>query len=674
MKERILVTSALPYANGPLHIGHAIGAYVPADVYSRYKRMSGAEVLFVCGTDEHGTPIVVAAEKEGVTPRQIVDKYHARIREDFEKLEISFDHFSRTTIPIHYKESQDFFLRMLNNGYVYKKAVERPYCPKCKRFLPDRFVKGTCPKCGAKDERGDQCEKCGKQLEPHELITPYCAICRTTPVQKSTEHWFFKLSEVSNKLWEWIEKNRHWPDNARNFALGWIKEGLEDRAITRDIEWGVPVPVAGAEGKVLYVWFDAPIGYVSITKEWAEKNGKPEEWKKYWQEECRIVHFIGKDNIPFHTIIWPGMIIARGGYNLPYQVASNEFLTLQGQKMSTSRGWVVWLYEFLEKYPADTLRYSLLISNPEAHDADFSWEEYQSRVNGELADVLGNFVQRVLSFTTRYLDGKVPPQHVLNARDIQLLEDIKKTTDGMGGCLDKFRLQKALKELMGLAQKGNVYFNECAPWKGLKGGNMQETEQSINLCINLVRSLSILSSPFMPSTAEKIWRTLNLEGSAHGQEWKSAKEMGVKAGHKIREPEILFKKIEDRQIKEEMEKLNARLGGKSVESEKIKREEFDRLDLRVGTVIAAEKVPKSDRLLKLTVDIGEKRALVAGVGHKYAPEEMVGKQVIVLANLEPKEFKKSNLVSEGMILAAEDGEELVVLTTDKEIKPGSKIG
>ena len=362
--ERLLVTSALPYANGPLHVGHAIGAYLPADIYVRYNRLCGNDVLYICGSDEHGTPITVSAEKENTSPQKIVDRYHNKIKDAFSDLGISFDNFSRTTRDIHYKNSQKFFTQIEKNGFIYKKTVNRPFCPSCNRFLPDRFVKGVCPECKSEDQRGDQCEACGKQLEPHELNDSYCIICKGKPVQKETLHWFFKLSSFSDKLRTWIEENRHWPDNARNFSLGWITEGLEDRAITRDLSWGVPVPLPEAEGKVLYVWFDAPIGYISATQEWAEQRGTPEEWEKYWTDDSKIVHFIGKDNIPFHAIIWPAMLMAEGKYNLPWQISSNEYLTLEGKKMSTSRGWVLWLHDLLSEFDPDLVRYYLLSINP----------------------------------------------------------------------------------------------------------------------------------------------------------------------------------------------------------------------------------------------------------------------------------------------------------------------
>ncbi len=658
----------MPYANGPAHIGHAIGAYIPADVYSRYLRAKGEDVLFVCGSDEHGTPIAVAAEAEGVRPQELVDKYHEELKRDFDSLGIRFDHYGRTTLPIHYETSKDFFLKMLENGKIEKRTVTRPFCPHCKRFLPDRYVKGECPKCRAKDERGDQCEACGKQLEPHELVRPYCIICKNTPEQKSTEHWFFKLSELALELKEWIEGNKHWPPNARNFALGWIREGLEDRAITRDLEWGVPVPLKEAKGKVLYVWFDAPIGYISITKEWAKGTGKPEEWKKYWQDDCEIVHFIGKDNIPFHTIIWPGILLGEGNHKLPYQIASNEFLTLEGKKMSTSRGWIVWINEFVKKYPADTLRYTLVANSPEIHDADFSWHEYQKRVNTELSDTLGNFVQRTLAFATRHLDGKVPPEHERGVLEKELEKKIEETIDETGELIEKFKLQAALKKIMELAGEGNKYFSEREPWKALKTEHEKHiAETCIHESIRVIYALSIGIAPFLPDTAEKIWKLLGLEGSVHEQKWNDAKKTRLKSGHGLKEPQVLFKKIEDKEIREEiakLEKLSREKGGKPM----VKYEDFEKLEIKVGRIVEAEAVEKSEKLVKLRVDTGEVRQIIAGIKKNYSPEELTGRKVVVLCNLEPK--KLMGLESQGMVLADENGR---LLLPEKDAKEGSRV-
>lgn len=660
-RKRILVTSALPYANGPLHVGHAIGAYLPADVYVRYHRLKGNDVVFICGTDEHGTPITITAEKEGITPQKVVDKYHEIIKDGFRRLGVRFDNFSRTTKKLHYRNSQQFFLRILEKGFIYKKTVERPYCPNCNRFLPDRFVKGICPYCNSADQRGDQCEACGKQLEPHELKNPYCVICRSTPTQKNTTHWFFRLSAFSDKLREWIKENRHWPDNARNFALGWINEGLEDRAITRDLEWGVPVPLDNTEGKVLYVWFDAPIGYISATEEWAQKIGKPDEWKKYWKEECKIVHFLGKDNIPFHTVIWPAMLMAHGDYNLPWQISSNEYLTLEGKKMSTSRGWVLWLNDILSEFDADLVRYYLLSINPSKKDADFSLLEFQQKVNNELVAAYGNFINRTLSFIEK--NGSfVPEIKEMDESDEELLEKIREAPSVIGTHIENFRFLEALKEVMALAHFGNEYFQTKEPWK-------KENSTTLYLCANLVRALAVLSSPFLPHSAEKVWKMLNLSGSVFDENWDNAAELGIREKHKINKVELLYKKIEDKEIEE----FNKRYLKKEVESmDYIEYSDFECLDLRVGEIIEARDHPKADRLYILRVSFGnEERQLIAGIKPYYSKEELVGRQIIAVLNLKPKEVRGEK--SYGMLLAADVEGRAVLLSVDKKVPLGTKV-
>jgi len=662
-KERYLVTAALPYANGPVHVGHAIGCYIPADVYTRYLRLSGADVLYICGTDEHGTPITVTAEAEGIAPKQVVEKYHVDQLRAFERLGIKFDNFSGTARPPHYELSQHFFKKALENGLLEKKTVERPYCPSCKRFLPDRYVKGTCPKCEAPDQKGDQCEKCGKQLEPHELIKPYCSICKTTPEHRETAHWFFKLSELAPKLEKWIAKEcTNWPANARNFALGWLKEGLEDRAITRDLSWGIPVPAEGGEGKVLYVWFDAPIGYISSTREWAEKNKKGDEWKKYWTGDTKIVHFIGKDNIPFHTIIWPATLIAEGSYALPWQIASNEFLNLEGRKVSTSRGWVIWLTDILDEFDADAVRYYLISIAPETSDSDFHLKEFGERVNNELIATLGNFVNRTLTFIKNKNDGVVPEPAAFDKAD----EEFKKELEGfpklVGEDLEKFQLKHALSRLLACATAGNQYFQKKEPWK-------KDPATTLYLSANLCRSLAILMYPFLPFSAEKIWEILNLSGSVSEQSWESAGELGVKPGQKIGEVKPLYKKIDDEDIKAFAEKY---LHTKKEEVETIDYEYFKKVELRAGEVKSVEPHPSADKLYVLKVDLGDlgERQLVAGIKESYTPEELVGKQVIVVANLAPAKIR--GVTSEGMLLAV-DGEKPVLVSPEKKVAAGSKV-
>ena len=679
--EKILVTSALPYANGPLHVGHAIGAYIPADVYTRYHRLKGNDVVYICGTDEHGTPIVVTAEQEGITPKEVVDKYYKMIKDAFLDLGISFDNFSRTSKELHHKTSQDFFLKILNEGFIYKKVVERPYCPDCKRFLPDRYVHGTCPYCSSEDERGDQCEACGKQLEPHELKNPYCVICHGTPEEKETEHWFFKLSEFEGRLKKWITKNEHWPDNARNFSLGWLGEGLTDRAITRDLEWGVPVPVEGSKGKVLYVWFDAPIGYISATREWAEKIKKqPDLWKNYWKEDCKkegkedckIVHFIGKDNIPFHAIIWPAMLMAHSGYNLPWQIASNEYLTLEGQKMSTSRGWVLWLHDVLKEFEPDALRYYLLSINPESSDSDFDFKKFQEKVNSELIGTLGNFINRTLTFIQNKKGGVVPETDESIEGLSDMIETIKDSPKYVGKIegIEGLKFKMALSHLLKVAQAGNGFFQNREPWKEKNG-------TTLFLCANLCRNLAILMYPFLPFSAEKLWKMLGLNGSVADQSWEDAADPhSIKPGHKIGRVEPLFKKIEDSDIENFKKKYLGKIEKVKKEEEKMNYVEFDefkKLDIRIGKIMKVRDHPKADKLYLLDVDLGSlgKRQLVAGIRRAYKKEELTGREVVVIANLKPVELRGQK--SEGMLLAVDGDEKPVLLTTERRVKPGSKI-
>ncbi len=665
--ERILVTSALPYANGPLHVGHAIGAYIPADVYVRYHRFKGNDVLFVCGSDEHGTPITVTAEKEGITPQKVVDKYHKAMEDAFDRLGISFDNFSRTTHTAHHRNSQMFFAKIRDNNFIYKKTVQRPYCTQCNRFLPDRFVKGVCPHCNAEDQRGDQCEVCGKQLEPHEMENAYCILCCGKPQQRETEHWFFRLSEFSDRLMEWIKENKHWPDNARNFSLSWISEGLEDRAITRDLNWGVPVPLDDAKGKVLYVWFDAPIGYISATQEWAKKTGKPDDWKKYWMNECKIVHFIGKDNIPFHTIIWPAMLMAHSGYNLPWQISSNEYLTLEGKKMSTSRGWVLWLHDILSDFDPDLLRYYLLSINPAKHDSDFSLKEFQHKINNELVAAFGNFINRNLSFIEKQESSVIPKIEEFDELDEQMLERIREAPKKVGKCIEEFRFLEALKELMGLAHFGNEYFQKKEPWKN-------KNSTTLYLCANLTRTLAIVSAPFLPYSAEKIWKILDLEGSVFDEQWNSAGELGIKEGHMIKRVELLFNKIEDDMIDEFKTRHINKVENVIEEKDYAEFLDFEKLGLKVGEIKDVRNHPNADKLYLLKIGLGEEgdRQVIAGIRAAYSRDDLIGRQVIVVSNLKPIELRGE--VSYGMILAAEGEEGVILLKPDKAVPAGSKVG
>ncbi|MEA1925557.1 MAG: methionine--tRNA ligase [Candidatus Altiarchaeota archaeon] len=658
-RERILVTSALPYANGPLHIGHAIGAYIPADVYVRYHRLKGTDIIYVSGTDEHGTPIAVTADNENITPPQVVDKYHKQIKETFSKLNISFDNFSRTTKKTHHQLSQEIFLNIKEKNHLYKKTVKRPYCPKCKRFLPDRYVKGTCPHCESADQRGDQCEACGKQLEPHELKQNYCVICKGEPEMRETEHWFFKLSQYNQKLKKWITSNKHWPDNARNFSLGWLKDGLEDRAITRDLSWGIPVPVKGSEGKVLYVWFDAPIGYISSTMEWARKQGDEELWKKYWkQKETKIVHFIGKDNIPFHAIIWPAMLMAEGSYNLPWQISSNEYLNLEGKKMSTSRGWVIWLHEILGEWPEDYLRYYLLCINPAKHDTDFSLVDFQHHINHELIATLGNFIHRTLTFIKQNNKGVIPEPGEMGELDEQAIREIQKAVKETGEHIENFRFNQALQSMMHLAHKGNEYFQHKEPWKEINN-------TTLYVCANMVGALAVLMKPFMPASAEE---TLKMLGLTKELRWEEAGELSLKGGHRLGEIKPLYSKIEDDEITAFRKKnLN-----KEEKMSNISFEKFKEMDLRIGKIVDVRCHPNADKLYLLRVDLGgSERQLVAGIKGDYPQENLLGRQVVVLTNLEPAKIRGEK--SEGMILAADEGGKPILLQPDKETAPGARV-
>ena len=667
-KERFLVTSALPYANGPVHIGHAVGAYLPADIFVRYRRARGDDVVFVCGTDEHGTPISVAADAEKVSPREIVEKYHKIQADAFAKLGVAFDNFSGTARPHHHKLSQEFFTTIYKKGFIYEKTVLRPYCGSCKRFLPDRYVKGVCPNCKSEEQRGDQCEKCGKQLEPDELLEPYCIICRNKPVMRETKHWFFKLSEFSEPLRRWIEGNGHWPENARKFALGWIREGLLDRAITRDLSWGIPVPLKEAEGKVLYVWFDAPIGYISSTMEWAEKVGKPNEWRKYWTKPTRIIHFIGKDNIPFHTIIWPATLIAEGSYSLPWQIASNEFLNLEGQKVSTSRGWVIWLHDILSEFDADAVRYYLISIAPETHDSDFNLGEFQEKVNKELIGTFGNFINRSLTFIEKN-GGVVPEPKGFDGEDNALIEVMRKAPGEIGGFLEKLSAKNALAALLTVSQRGNEYFQHKEPWKS-------ENATTLYVCANLVRTLSVLSHPFLPHSAQKIWAMLGEKGDIKSEKWACAGELKVEAGRKLGKIGVLYKKIEDDKIGDFKEKyLHTKKDGRE-ESRmpEVDYTEFQKMDLRVGVVKSAEDHPNANKLVVLKVDLGDlgERQIVAGVRDNYGKDELSGRQIIVIINLKPAKIR--GVESQGMLLAAVDDEgKAILLMPDKKAKAGSKI-
>jgi methionyl-tRNA synthetase len=553
--EKLLVTAALPYANGPLHLGHLAGAYIPADVYVRYQRLKGADVLFVCGSDEHGVPITIRADKEKVSPKVIVDRYHNMMKTTFRRIGVNFDNYSRTSLPLHHKTSQDLFLNLYHKGYVREQTVQQYYCETCRRFLPDRYVEGECPHCYQAGARGDQCESCGRWLEPEQLIAPKCKVCGSSPELRATKHWYFRLSALQKRLEEWQASKPDWKSNVREFCAGWFQEGLTDRPITRDIDWGIPVPLPEAKGKVLYVWFDAPIGYISSTVEWAQNQGTPDRWQDYWfNPETRLIHFIGKDNIVFHAIVWPATLMAHGEFVLPSQIPANEFLNIEGKKISTSRNWAVWVDEYLDVFPPDPLRYWLEANAPENKDADFTWKDFQARNNSELADVLGNLVNRSLSFVERHFDAKVPPVGDLTDSDSAVLAAIGESTRRIGAALEEFQVRRAVTELMDLARSGNKYFNDAAPWASIKSDRAR-CASTLNTTLQLQMALAALMEPFLPFSAEKLWRMLNAPGSHRELRWHDIPNLRLSEQWPLGKREILFEKIEDDIIEAQISKL-----------------------------------------------------------------------------------------------------------------------
>ncbi|HHL72119.1 MAG TPA: methionine--tRNA ligase [Bacteroidetes bacterium] len=687
MKDRIIVTSALPYANGPLHIGHIAGAYLPADIYVRYNRLKKRDILFICGSDENGVPIMLRARKEGVSPQAIVDRYHAMNKQDFEKFGISFDYYGRTSSATHRETSQGIFRRLAENGVFRLKTEKQLYDPEAKLFLADRFVYGTCPKCGYENAYGDQCEKCGTSLSPADLIDPKSAVTNTTPVMKETTHWYLPLAEIQPRLEKWIASHPDWKPNVLGQVKSWFADGLKDRAVTRDLPWGVPVPedVAAKEGvdvenKVLYVWFDAPIGYISATKEWAQQQGDPELWKKYWQDEnASLVHFIGKDNIVFHCLIFPAMLMMHGDFVLPDNVPANEFLNLEGNKLSTSRNYAVWLKDYLEKFEPDSLRYTLAANLPETRDADFSWKEFQARHNNELADIIGNFINRTFTFLKKNFDGVMPPAAAADALDEELEQKIQQARETMGEHIEHFRIKEATRELMDLARFANKYFNDKAPWKTRKE-DPEQCASTLNRCANTAYALAVMMQPIMPFSAEKIWKILNAPGSPETAKWDAVGTETLPVGHRFDEVKIVFKKIEDEVIQKEIDTLQAVLDSREDKGtppeenvEQITIDEFARTELRVGRILSAEKMKGADRLLKLQVDLGtEKRQIIAGIAQHYSPEQLTDRKVVVVANLKPAKLRGE--LSEGMVLAAvaEDGS-LSLVAPDEATPVGARV-
>jgi methionyl-tRNA synthetase len=677
---KILVTSALPYANGPIHLGHLAGAYLPADIFVRYHRLCAHHVLYICGSDEHGVPIMLRARSENRPPQEIVDHYHELNKKSFTAFGMSFDYYGRTTTEIHRETSQDFFRRMADKNIFILNNEEQLYDPEAKIFLADRFVRGTCPYCDYADAYGDQCEKCGSSLNSRELRDPRSAITNAKPVYKKTTHWYLPLAKFQNDLEKWITQQKGWKSNVLGQIQSWFKEGLKDRAVTRDLSWGVPVPedVASklgveAKGKVLYVWFDAPIGYISATKEWAIKQGMPDAWKAYWQDKkTRLIHFIGKDNIVFHCIIFPAMLMAMEDYVLPQNVPANEFLNLEGEKLSTSRNYAVWLDDYLKKFEADSLRYCLANNLPETKDSDFSWKEFQARHNNELADILGNFINRTLTFVHRNFAGKVPAQNRYDARDKELINLLAETPTKVGNYIDTCQLRQAVKEIMDLARFANKYFNDQEPWVTLKA-NRQKCATTLALCLETIKTLSILCEPVLPFTAKKMRRLLNYQLEQKADVWHKAGLLSMASGHKLNEPEILFQKIEDDIIASEIQKLkNASAGSKEEKTEKIDLDTLKKVELKIAEIIAAEAIKKSDKLLKLQVKTGqESRQIIAGIAQHYDPSKLLGKKIVIVANLMPATLFGE--VSEGMLLAARYGNDLALLTVDEDLESGAEI-
>jgi methionyl-tRNA synthetase len=667
--RRILVTSALPYANGPLHLGHIAGAYLPADIYVRYQRLKGRDVIYICGSDEHGVPITVTADREGISPQDVVDRYHEMNKKSFEELGICFDHYSRTSLPLHHETAKEFFLDLHRKGDLVVRMAEQFYSEKSQRFLPDRYVEGTCPYCGAENARGDQCDACGKWLDPGDLIDPRSKIDGSIPVLKETMHWYLPMGRFASAWKKWFE-SRSWKENVEKYCVGWYNEGLEDRPITRDLHWGVPVPLEEAEGKVLYVWFDAPIGYISATKEWALLSGEPEAWKRYWtRQDTRMIHFIGKDNIVFHAILFPMVLMEAGGYVLPDAIPANEYLTIEGRKISTSQNYAIWVKDYLENFPVDPLRYTLAANAPETRDTDFSWSQFQSRNNDELADILGNFVNRTLTFVHRYYEGRIPERKMEGVSDRGMLKTIHGAVDEMGGLLENFQVRKATKYFMDVCRKANKYFNDKAPWETRKT-NPDDCDTTLNICIQITRVLSAMMAPIMPDTGTKIQTMLGYKESVS---WDEVRSGDLEAGWSLNEPEILFEKIEDSVIRKEIEKLKTieEKGetGRPEDTDLIDYETFKKILLQTAIVLSAEKIKGADRLLKLEIQLGEeKRCIVAGVAESYTAEEMVGKTVIVVANLKPVTMK--GVESRGMLLAVKTGEGYSLVTTDRATDSG----
>ena len=675
--KRYLITSALPYANGPVHIGHLAGVYVPSDIYTRYLRLKGYDVISVCGSDEHGVPITIKAKKEGITPQQVVDRYHEIIEKSFRRLGMSFDIYSRTSSPTHRVTASEFFRKLYDEGKFIEQTSEQFYDEEAKTFLADRYIVGTCPRCQNEKAYGDQCEKCGSTLSPDELINPKSAVSGAVPVKRETKHWYLPLDKYEGFLREWIlEGHKEWKSNVYGQCKSWLDLGLQPRAVSRDLDWGIPVPVEGADGKVLYVWFDAPIGYISATKDLTP------DWEKYWKsEDTKMVHFIGKDNIVFHCIVFPSMLKAHGDYILPENVPANEFLNLEGDKISTSQNWAVWLHEYLDEFPGkeDVLRYVLCANAPETKDNDFTWKDFQARNNSELVAVLGNFVNRALVLTKKYYDGVIPERGELTEYDEVTIEELQKIKASLERNIEHYHFREALKDAMAYSRIGNKYLADTEPWKVVKT-DPERVKTILNIALQITANTAIAIEPFMPFSAEKMLKMLAVD--KFGWEQLGSMEL-LAAGHTIGDAELLFEKIEDDVIQAQLDKLEASRKAKlaaeaaqnvTEQKSEVTFDDFQKMDIRVSTILEAEKVAKTKKLLKLTIDTGiDKRTIVSGIAEYYTPEQLVGRQVLVLANLAPREIK--GIESRGMILMAEDAlGRLVLVQPEDKTMSGAMIG
>ena len=681
--KRYTVTAALPYTNGPIHIGHLAGVYVPADIYARYLRLTGNDVAYICGSDEHGVAIPMRAKKEGVSPQEIIDKYHTIIKQSFKDFGISFDNYSRTSSKIHHKTASDFFIDLHKKGDFIEEVTAQLYDAEANQFLADRFVVGTCPKCGFEESYGDQCEHCGTSHNGTDLINPKSAITGNTPTLKETKHWFLPLDKHESFLREWILDGHKsdWKSNVLGQVKSWIDDGLRPRAVTRDLDWGIPVPVDGGEGKVLYVWFDAPIGYISSTKEWAEREGK--NWEDYWKDKnTKLVHFIGKDNIVFHCIIFPSMLKAHGGYILPENVPANEFLNLEGNKLSTSKNWAVWLHEYLEDFPnqQDVLRYTLTANAPENKDNDFTWKDFQAKNNNELVAIFGNFINRVVVLTNKYYDGQVPVAGEFTEVDEDTLAAIKHFPESIGKSIQRYRFREASQELMNLARLGNKYLADEEPWKVIKVDE-ERVKTIMYVALQISAALAVVSEPFLPFTSDKLKKMLHISNE-NDRSWNdvSEKEVLLPANHQIGSAELLFSKIEDKTVTTQLEKLAATKKANEQESkviepqkETIDFEDFTKLDMRVGTILEAVKVAKTKKLLQLKVDVGiDVRTIVSGIAESFSPEDIIGQQVTVLTNLAPRKIR--GVESQGMILMTDTPNgKLAFVEPEQKVSNGQQI-